>query len=502
MGTTMSNGNGTTRDDELCGSAPRIAVLGAGLGGLAAAHAIRRDADRDGRAIDLHVLEASPRAGGMLGTTREDGFVVEWGANAFRAGAGPCAELVAALGLEDRVVQADGAANRRHIFHGGRLHLLPTGPISLLEFAPLTPEGRFRILAEPFRAERVDHEETVHDYAARHIGEEAAAVLLGSMVRGVYGGDARRLSVDAAFPAMRAMERGHRSLVVAALAGMKQRSRVAKTTWSFADGLGVLIDALVQALGPAVRLRTPVIAMRRDGAGFTLATGDGATERFDQVVVSVAPGRAASLVNDLDASAAEALSGVPEAPIAMVAMAFDESDFGAVPDGFGFLVAPGEDLPVLGVLVESNVFPSHAPAGTVLLRAIVGGAAMPDVERRSDDELLAAASAAVRHAWGATAAPRRTWIRRQDRGIPQYELGHLDRIAAAEAGLGRHPGLHLAGNAYHGIAVGSLVDDAERVAERVRSAYGDASDVRGGRRPSDTTASAAGSAAEATSTGA
>src|SRR6056297_2056689 len=150
MAGTMQPGNAAT---------PRIAVVGAGLGGLAAAHAIRRDAERGGRPIDLQVLEASDRAGGMLGTTREDGFVVEWGANAFRAGAGPCADLVATLGLEDRVVEADGAANRRSIFHGGRLHLLPTGPISLLEFAPLTPEGRFRILAEPFHAERVDHEE-------------------------------------------------------------------------------------------------------------------------------------------------------------------------------------------------------------------------------------------------------------------------------------------------------------------------------------------------------
>lgn len=483
-------------------SIPRIAVVGAGLAGLAAAHAIRRDGERGGRSIDLQVLEASARAGGMLGTTREDGFIVEWGANAFRAGVGPSADLVAALGLEKQVVQADGAADRRYIFHGGRLHMLPNGPISLLEFAPLTPEGRFRILAEPIHAERVDHEETVHDYAARHIGEEAASVLLGSMVRGVYGGDARRLSVDAAFPQMRAMERAHRSLVVAALAGMKARARVAKTTWSFAGGLGVLIDALADALKADLRLATPVVSLRRADDGFALTIADGAVERFDQVIMALPPRRAAALVRELDASAAEALAGVPEAPIAMVAMAFDETDFDAVPDGFGFLVAPGEELPVLGVLVESNVFPSHAPAGSVLLRAIVGGAAMPDVESRSDDELLVAALDAVRQAWDTTAAPRRTWLRRQVRGVPQYELGHLDRVAAAEHGLAGQRGLHLAGNAYHGIAVGALVDDAERVAQQVRSAYDDGSDVRGGRSPNETTARTAGTTAEASNTGA
>lgn len=453
----------------------RIAVIGAGLAGLSAAHAIRRNARSDGREIDLVVLEAGDHVGGMLGTTREDGFVVEWGANAFRSGRGPCADLVEALGLEDQVVEADKAANRRHIMHGGELHLLPSGPISLLEFAPLTPEGRFRILAEPIHAERVDHEETVHDYAARHIGEEAASVLLGSMVRGVYGGDAHLLSVDAAFPEMRAMERAHRSLVVAALAGMKQRSAVRKTTWSFDAGLSVLIDALADEIGPSLRTNAPVTSIAPAERGFELTVGDPhgdaggrvRTEHADQVVVAVPPHRAASLLKAFDPEAAEPLEEIPEAPIAMVAMAFEADAFERQPDGFGFLVAPGEDVPVLGVLVESNVFPSHAPEDHVLLRAIVGGTAMPDLERRSDDEIRAAALGAVELAWGYQAAPRRTWLRRQRRGIPQYVLGHQQRVARSEARLAQRPGVHLAGNAFHGIAVGKIVDDAERVANAV-----------------------------------
>jgi oxygen-dependent protoporphyrinogen oxidase len=446
----------------------RIAIVGGGLAGLAAAHAIRRDARRLGRPLEVTVYEASERPGGMLGTVREDGFVVEWGANAFRSGAGPVADLIADLGLSDQVVQADRSANRRHIFHGGRLHLLPNDPISLLEFAPLTPEGRFRILAEPIHAERVDHEESVHDYAARHIGEEAAAVLLGSMVRGVYGGDARRLSVDAAFPVMRAMERDHRSLVVAAIAGMKDRAKVAKTTWSFADGLGVLIDALAAEAGDALRTSSPVTRLTPlDGGGFELGVGALQRERFDDVVLAVGAETVARLVDGFAPDAAASLRGVPDAPIAMVAMAFEENALRERPDGFGFLVAPGEELPVLGVLIESSVFPSHAPDGHVLLRAIVGGTAMPDLPQRDDDEVRRAALEAVDRAWGIVAPPARTWLRRQRRGIPQYEMGHLDRVATAEGAFARYPGLVLAGNAYHGIAVGSIVEDAERVAAAV-----------------------------------
>ncbi len=449
-------------------AARRIAIVGGGLAGLAAAHAIRRDARREGRAVEVTVYEASDRPGGMLGTVREDGFVVEWGANAFRSGAGPVADLVADLGLTDQVVQADRSANRRHIFHGGRLHLLPNDPISLLEFAPLTPEGRFRILAEPIHAERVDHEESVHDYAARHIGEEAAAVLLGSMVRGVYGGDARRLSVDAAFPVMRTMEREHRSLVVAAIAGMKDRAKVAKTTWSFADGLGVLIDALAAEAGDALRTSSPISRLTPlDEGGFELGVGALSQERVDDVVLAVGAETVASLVDGFAPAAATSLRGVPDAPIAMVAMAFEASALRERPDGFGFLVAPGEELPVLGVLIESSVFPAHAPEGRVLLRAIVGGTAMPDLPQRDDDEVRRAALDAVDQAWGVLAPPQRTWLRRQRRGIPQYEMGHLDRVASAEGAFARHPGLYLAGNAYHGIAVGAIVEDAERVAAAV-----------------------------------
>src|SRR6056297_1155029 len=278
------------------GAAPRrVAVVGAGLGGLTAAHAIRRHAQERGEALELEVWEASDRPGGQLRTVIEDGFLIEWAANAFRSGVGPNAELVARLGLEDEQVHANPAANRRYVFHGGRLHMMPSGPISLLEFEPLSVEGRFRILAEPFLAQRVDHEETVFDYAARHIGPEAAEILLGTMVRGVYGGDAHELSVDAAFPVMRQMERDHRSLVVAGIAGTRERMQERKTTWSFRGGMNVITDALADDLGGGYRLTGP----------------DGASPPFDAVVLAIPPRPAAELLASADPDVARELSGIP-----------------------------------------------------------------------------------------------------------------------------------------------------------------------------------------------
>ena len=445
-----------------------VVVVGAGLGGLSAAHAIRRHAQARGRDLRLEVWEAGERPGGQLRSVRDDGFLVEWAANAFRTGLGPTADLVARLGLQGDQVHADRAAERRYVFHGGRLHLLPSDPISLLTFSPMSRDGRLRVLAEPFLADQVEHEETVFDYASRHIGPEAAEVLLGTMVRGVYGGDAHRLSVDAAFPIMRDMEREHRSLVIAGIAGMPERMRERKTTWSFRGGMQTLLDALADDLGPALRLQRPALGLRADPAGgFHLRASDGSEDAFDAVVLALPPEPSAALLESLDATAADDLRGIPTRPIGMVALAFAHGALATPPDGFGFLVAPNEDLPVLGVLIESNVFPGRAPVGHHLLRVIMGGVADPALTTRSDDDLRATALDAIDRAWGVRDEPVRSWIGRQERGIPQYELGHLGRITRVESRLARYPGLVLAGNAYRGIAVGKLVEDAETVAAAI-----------------------------------
>jgi protoporphyrinogen/coproporphyrinogen III oxidase len=448
-------------------SALRVAVVGAGIGGLTAAHALRRVTAERGRALELRVLEAGDDAGGQLQSMREGGYLVEWAANAFRTGVGATADLVQRLGLQGERVEANPAANRRFILHGGRLHLLPSGPASLLTFAPMSLAGRLRVAAEPFVARRVPHEESVHDYASRHIGREAAEVLLGTMVRGVYGGDARQLSVDAAFPVMREMERDHRSLVVAGIRGAKQRRAEAKSTWSFRDGMHTLMRALADDLGDALRTAARVEGLEHDGDGFRLRLADGGAQRYDAVVLATPPRVTGPLLAALDPEAERDVAGIDAAAIAMVALAFPRGAFRTPPDGYGFLVAPSEPLDVLGVLFESNVFPGRAPEGHVLLRVIMGGAARPDIHEEGDDALRARARDVLEATLGLRAPEERSWIYRNPAAIPQYRLGHQARVARIEARLTAFPGLELAGNAYRGIAVGAIVEDAERVAQRI-----------------------------------
>jgi protoporphyrinogen/coproporphyrinogen III oxidase len=325
-------------------SALRVGVVGAGIAGLTAAHAIRRLAAEGGRTLELEVLEAGERAGGQLQTVAEDGFVVEWAANAFRTGVGPTAELVARLGLEGEAGR--GQPGRRPTLRVPRGSAAPAaerpgGPAGL---RPDVAGGRWRVFAEPFVARRVAHEESVHDYAARHIGREAAELLLGTLVRGVYGGDARRLSVDAAFPVMREMERDHRSLVIAGVAGARRRKREGKATWSFRGGMGTLMDALAADLGGALHTRAAVEGLERGdaGAGFRVRLATGEVRAFDRLVLAVPPRVAGASLRPLDAAAADEIAGIESADIAMVALAFPLTAFRSAPDGYGFLVAPGQ----------------------------------------------------------------------------------------------------------------------------------------------------------------
>ena len=447
----------------------RVLVVGAGIGGLAAAHAVRREASRRGIPIDVRVLEASARPGGRIATTEEDGWLVEWAANGVQGIETTAAPLLESLGLTAERVPARPDSARRYVVRGGRLHLLPLSPPALLRFGGLSPGARLRVLAEPIFAQRHDKDETVHDFAVRHVGAEAASALVGTAVRGIFGGDARKLSLEAAFPVMREMERKHRSLVVAMIRG--KRTPGGRALWTMRRGLEQLVRGLAESLGPALRVGTPVLSLERVGEGSrgAWAAGLASGERVeaDAVIVAVPVSRAAALLRPLDRDLARAMGSIPSASLAVVALGFRSEAFRARPDGYGFLVAPGEPLEILGALCESHLWPGRAPEGRVLIRVMIGGSERPDLLTRSDADLTGLAMGALDRVWGLTSGPERTWVMRHTEAIPQYPVGHRALLGAMAGRLDLLPGLHLAGNGYRGVSVAALLEDATRVAERL-----------------------------------
>ncbi|HTL99847.1 MAG TPA: protoporphyrinogen oxidase [Candidatus Omnitrophota bacterium] len=456
----------------------RVVIIGGGIAGLSAAWAIRAEAARRAESLELTVLEAGPRAGGRIRSTREDGYLVEWAANAVQGTENAAWRLAESVGLADQRVLGSTDAARRYIWRGGRLHRLPLNPTAFFGFTGLSPKARLRVALEPFFANRVKKEESVHDYAVRHIGEEAASVLIGAVVRGVFAGNSKRLSVDAAFPVMREMERSHRSLVFAMIARSKKggAGRAAgpggRALWSFTRGLESLTDALAARLGDAIRIATPALALERTATGYGVRTASGDRLEADSVVLAISARAAAALLRPLDAEIAKLLGTIEPAGVAVVGLAFRTDRFRTPPDGYGYLVVPGEELPILGALFESNLFPGRAPEGQTMVRVIMGGADRPDLLTRSDADLAGLAMGALDKTHGLASGPERTWVIRQEASIPQYAVGHMALLADLDRRLAANPRLYLAGNGYRGVSVASLTEDAERIAARVVSAPG------------------------------
>jgi oxygen-dependent protoporphyrinogen oxidase len=439
----------------------RIAVIGGGVGGLVAARALVR------AGIDAHVLEAAPRAGGVVGTSALDGYVREHAASSFLGGPADgayalCQELGVAL------EEASPRARARWIYLDGKLRALPRSPIDLVTSDLLTWRGKLDLLREPFRPAGKANDESVHAFAARRFGAEAARAIVAPFVTGVYAADAHDISLPAGFPRLAALD-AHggvvRGMLVQAARGLGARLRgaeVAKTPrgmWAPRGGLGALIDALAGELGARVRLGVRVARIEPGGGGVRI---DG--QPWDGAVLAIPAEDAGSLVASPDL--AHRLAAFHRAPAALVYLGFPAAAVPRARDGFGLLVAQGEDVRVLGVVFESTVWADRAPAGHVLLRCIFGGSRDPEATRLEDAALIAQAVRDVGVVLGATATPTHTSVVRWQRGVAQYTLGHADRVRDAAA-LARGQRIVLAGADYRGPGLNDLCADGAAVVAEV-----------------------------------
>jgi oxygen-dependent protoporphyrinogen oxidase len=461
-----------------------VAIVGGGIAGLSIAHALATAAP----GAEVIVFEHGERVGGNIRSERIDGYLCEAGPDGFLDNAPATLELVEAIGLTPRLLRSRDAARRRYIFRRGRLHEVPTGPGAFLTTRLLSALGKLRILGEPFARRPPEYDESILAFAERHIGREAAAVLVGSMVSGIFAGDANQLSLGSAFPKMHDMEARHGSLFRAMLAKRRERRNEngmgapAGTLTSFVDGMQELVRGTAAALGDRVRTgcRVNELQVRRGcqdptrprlvGAR-TFSLGCGARQvEADAVVLAGPAHETAELLRGIEPGAAALLAGIHTAPLVVVCLGYDEAalvaDRGPL-DGFGFLVPRGEGPRILGALWETSIYPQRAPSGKTLLRVMIGGATDLAAVELADGELLAIVHADLERTMGLRLAPEFVHIVRHWRGIPQYTIGHAGRLARIEAALAPQRGLFLAGNSYRGVSVNACVEDARRVAGRI-----------------------------------
>jgi oxygen-dependent protoporphyrinogen oxidase len=462
-------------------TAPRVAIVGGGIAGLSIAHALATAAP----GADVVVFERRDRVGGNIRSERIDGYLCEAGPDGFLDNAPATLTLVDEIGLTPKLLRSRDAARRRYIFRRGRLHEVPMGPGAFLATRLLSPSGKLRILAEPFSRRAPEYDESILAFAERHIGREAAGVLVGSMVSGIFAGDANQLSLRSAFPKMHEMEAQYGSLVRAMLAKRRERRNEngvgapAGTLTSFVGGMEDLVRATAAALGDRLRTgcRVAELQVRRGhqdparprlvGArAFSLGCASRQVEA-DAVVLAGPAHESAELLRAIEPNASARLAAIHTAPLAVICLGYDAAALAAERgplDGFGFLAPRGEGPRILGALWETSVYPHRAPEGKALLRVMIGGATDLAAVELSDGELLATVRADLERTMGLRLAPEFVHVFRHWRGIPQYTIGHAGRLARIEAALAPLRGLFLAGNSYRGVSVNACVEDAPRVA--------------------------------------
>jgi oxygen-dependent protoporphyrinogen oxidase len=453
---------------------PRIVVVGAGISGLALAYRLEQALPT----ADVVVLEEQARAGGTIDTVRRDGFVVEVGPNGFPDNNPATLDLARSIGLADRLVPASDAARRnRYLLLDGRLRLLPSSLASLLTSDLLGWPAKAQLLLERFRPRRKSAaDESIYTFARRRAGREIADVFVDAFVTGILAGDPRLLSVQAAFPRLAGWERDFGSVQAGLKHASHERRRLGATRtgsmWSFQGGLKTLSETLAMQLRRPPLIGVAVRRILRQDRGWLVQSDGSDTWKADVVVLACPAYRQAALLADEDAELAERIAGIPYNRVAVVALGYRREQVRHGLNGFGYLSGQRTGRDVLGVQWCSSIYPDRAPAGTVLLRAMCGGWRRGEIVDWPDDRLLRAVRDEMARTVGVHTPPVFHHIVRWNRAIPQYLVGHLERIEWIEQRLARHPGLFVGGNAYRGVAINDCVEQAGILAERVSASLG------------------------------
>jgi protoporphyrinogen/coproporphyrinogen III oxidase len=477
----------------MSGTSPRrrIAVIGGGIAGLAAAH---RLIELD-PAIELTLFEASDRLGGSLWTQRRDGFLVEQGADSFITNVPWGVDLCRRLGLGDELIGTNLRGRKAFVVRRGRLVPIPDG---FMLMAPsriwpvvatpiLSPLGKLRLAGEYFVPRRDNgDDESLASFARRRLGRETFERLVQPLVAGIYTADPEKLSLAATLPRFQEMERQHGGLIRGALRQKAHNKKSPSTNDPSSgaryelfvaprDGLSSIASAIAARLpSSTVRLNVPVRSLIRSDGGWQIRVGrlnpalqNSANREFDAVILAVSAPVAGRLLTDIDGDLAGKLAGIEYAGVAVVSMAFERRQIRHPLDGFGFVVPAIERRRILSASFSSEKFPGRAPVGNVLIRTFVGGACQRELVDLNDADLERLVTEELADLLGITGRPLWTMIARWSQSMPQYHLGHLERVAQIETLVEETPGLGMAGNAYHGVGIPPAIRSGEQAAERL-----------------------------------
>lgn len=437
-----------------------VIIIGAGISGLATAYFLRK------RGWSPLLLEAGTTPGGNLQSRREEGYLRDMGPNSLLLKGQIVPEWLRALRLEEDIVEANPLAKRRYILNRHR-QPVALGPGVLFGGSLLSVRGRLHLPGEPFRPPRrvQDGEESIADFVRRRLGDEALTWLVDPFVSGVFAGNPARLSVQATLPRLVALEQDGGSLLRGALRARNRKSPGTPKTRliSFREGLQALPLRVASTLGDALRCNTPVDQLGNSDGMWHVSSGNHAWQS-KRLILALPAGAAASLLAPTDAALAHELDAIPYPAVGSLSIGFQRAQVQHPLDGFGMLIPRVMGLEILGVLFSSTLFPGRAPADQILLTAFIGGS-QNDISGRSNDDLLATALHEINPLLGISGKPVFTRCQIWPKAIPQYEIGHLDRVRRIDALSAQYPGLYFRANWREGVALGDCMEGAYRFSQ-------------------------------------
>lgn len=452
-------------------TARRVAVIGGGLAGLAAAAQLRR------LGIEPIVFEREDEVGGVVRTSSRDGWVIDTGAALAAEPAPAVRELLNAAGIDRCTIRAAPTGATRYIVLDGTPVMLPRNTSEFSSSSLLTLGGRLRLLKERFiPASRESAEESVDSFARRRFGDEMAERMFDPLVASTCAGDPRQIVARYAFPGVVGHERGAGSSLQGSARSRMEARRRAKGrpigSWSCADGMQQLPRELAEWIG-AVRTRAPVNAVSATPSGVRVTAATGAAELFDAVIFAVpAPALGTIAIDVAGREGLSRIASMPHASVVTVSLGFRRDQVTHPLDASRLLIPSIEQRPVLSMVFPSSVFPGRAPKDHVLVTAFAGGALRPDLVDCSDADLVRLVMGEATALLGARAAPVMTQVTRWRNALPQAVPGHGERLAAADAIEVAEPRVAFAGSWRDGLAIGEVLLGGTQAATRLAARCG------------------------------
>ena len=473
----------------------RVAVIGGGITGLAAAHRLIELSKETGRPLELKLFEASDRLGGVIDTLHLDDYLVESGPDMFITNQPAAVKLCERIGLADELIPTDTTHRGSLVLRKGRPVRVPDGFMLLspakvwpvLRSPIFSPLGKLRMgleLLVPRR--RSDDDESLAAFVRRRFGSEALDRLIQPLVGGIYTSDPEKLSLRATMSRFIDMESEHRSLI---LGSRRQAASDAKKPEfegsgaryglfaTLRDGLSRLPQMLHSAIEADcdVRVNSAVTALRTESdRTVSVSLADESAEVFDRVICCLRAPHVAALLRAGDSTSAGSntdqlaslLAEIDYASTAIVVSGHRLSDIEHPLDAFGLVIPEIEQRRLLAVSFTSRKFPGRAPEGHILLRTFVGGAMQPELLQRSDDKILEIVNEELTSILGVRGTPDFARVCRWNNAMPQYHIGHCERVAKIESLAAELPQFELAGNAYSGVGIPDCIRGGESAAER------------------------------------